>query len=100
MTDEEVRKWMEHPGARRGLAEAVSGLLSAASQTFTEDARLAIEAGVARLVSTAQHAHQWKTFYDGVVAMHNYEVTFRRQLEEQCEALHRRIADLEGFKCQ
>lgn len=100
MTEEDVHRWMRHPGVTRGAEEVVAGLLAAASQTLTDEAKDAIEAGVARLVAANRHAHLWKSFYDGMAAMHAYEVAFRRQLEEQCESLHRRIATLEGFSCQ
>lgn len=97
MTDAEVAEWMSHPGVTKSLQEVVAGLQFAASQTITDDAKEAIENGIARLVAANQHAHTWKWLYGNVSSAHEYERTFRMQLEDQLNAAHERVAQLEGF---
>lgn len=97
MTDAEVAEWMAHPGVAKSLYEILAGLRYAASQTITDDAKTAIEDGMARLVAACTHANQWKSLYDAVSAAHHYEHTFRTELEGQLVESHRRVAELEGF---
>ena len=53
-----------------------------------------IEAAISKLLTVEKHAHDWKTMYNKLQYMHNYECIFRQQLEEQNLDLRRQVSDL------
>ena len=90
MTSEEYHRYLSAPGAAKNMEDIINGLKSALSRK-DEDA---IEAAISKLLQVEKHADDWKTLYNKLQNMHNYECVFRQQLEEQNIDLRRQVSNL------
>ena len=97
MTNEDIAEQMAHPGAVMSTERVVAGLRAAATQTFTDEAREAIEAAVAKVTAMSVHVGQWIRNYDSMAALHAYEHDYRKTCQAESETLGARVHELEGL---
>lgn len=97
MTSDEIAEQMQRPGATMSLDRVVAGLRAAASQTFTDEAREAIEIAIAKVTALSVHVGQWFANYERVSALYAYECEYRKTCQKECEALGARVHELEGL---
>lgn len=97
MTSEEIAEQMAHPGATMSTDRVIAGLRAAATQTFTDEARAAVDIAIAKVTVMSVHIGQWVRNYDAMAALHNYEHEYRKTCQAECEALGARVHELEGL---
>ena len=98
MTNEDIAEQMAHPGAVMSTQRIVAGLRAASSQTFTDEAREAIDAAVAKVTAISVHVGQWIRNYDAMAALHAYEHEYRKTVQATCASLEARVHELEGLE--
>ena len=98
MTNEDIAEQMAHPGAVMSTQRIVAGLRAASSQTFTDEAREAIDAAVAKVTAISVHVGQWIANYDRVAALYSYEHEYRKTVQATCASLEARVHELEGLE--
>ena len=62
-------------------------LAAAASATFTEEARAAVEEGASRIACLELEVAQWRDMHDVQLQTHWQDMHYRRQLEQRVKAL-------------
>ncbi len=98
MTSEEIAEQMQHPGATMSTERVIAGLRAAATQTFTDEAREAIETAIAKVTAVSVHVGQWIRNYDCVSDLYAYECEYRKTCQAECETLTARVHELEGLE--
>lgn len=98
MTDQEIAEQMRHHGATMSPERVIAGLRAAATQTFTDEAREAIEIAIAKVTAVSVHVGQWIQNYDRVAALYDYEHRYRKTVQESEASLAARVHELEGLE--